>query len=282
MKLATFIAGERTRVGLVGGRGVVDLTARDPAWVTLRDILERGELSLAAAHAGAVADFNFDEVRWAPVVPQPRRLFLILLNYEEDRISQGRPKLLYPHLMARFPDTQVGHGEPLVIPKATAEFDFEGEIAVILGRGGFAIPRENAMEHVAGYACYNDCAARDYMRHTRHFTAAKAFPASAGFGPWMTTADEIASVGDLKLTTRLNGEVYQTGAADGLTYPIDELIAYLSSWTRLHAGDVIATGSPGGAGHTRVPPRWLKPGDVVQVEVAGVGVLSNPFVAQAD
>lgn len=281
MRLATFFADGIERVGLISGDGVVDLTAREPSVRSMRALLEGGAPSRLEHHASAPRDFQLKEVVFRPVVSDPRKIFLILLNYEEDRIAQERPKLQYPHLMSRFPDTQVGHEQPLVIPAATREFDFEGEIAVIIGRGGFGIPRHEAMAHVAGYACYNDCAARDFMRHTRHFTAAKGFPASAGFGPWLTTTDEAPAFADLELVTRLNGEIYQQGRGAGLTYPVEELIEYISGFTELFPGDVIATGSPGGAGHTRVPPRFLLPGDRVDVEISGLGVLANDLVAQA-
>ncbi|WP_374572207.1 fumarylacetoacetate hydrolase family protein [Phenylobacterium sp.] len=282
MRLVTYVAGGRTAVGVIKGDGVVDVAAHMPdAPKDLRGLLAGDWIARLSSLASAETDFGLSDVKFAPVVPNPEKIFLVLLNYESDRIAQGRPKLAFPHLMARFADSQVGHRQPLVIPGATQEFDFEGELAVVMGAGGWRIPVERALEHVAGYSCYNDCGARDFMRHTRHFTAGKNFPASAGFGPWLTTVDEVPDLSKATLTTRLNGEVYQTGTPADLTYPISELIAYISSFTPLYPGDVIATGSPGGAGHARTPPRFLKPGDVVEVEIDGIGLLNNPCVAEA-
>jgi 2-keto-4-pentenoate hydratase/2-oxohepta-3-ene-1,7-dioic acid hydratase in catechol pathway len=169
---------------------------------------------------------------------------------------------------------------PLARPASTQEFDYEGEIAVVIGEGGRHIPAQDALAAVAGITCYNDATPRDWMRHSRHFTAAKNFPSTAAIGPWIVTLDSLDDLAAVGIRTRLNGEQMQQGVLGDLTFSIGELVAYVSSFTRLSPGDVIATGTPSGAGYKRAPPRFLVPGDVVEVEVDGVGILSNP-VAEA-
>jgi 2-keto-4-pentenoate hydratase/2-oxohepta-3-ene-1,7-dioic acid hydratase in catechol pathway len=282
MRFASYETDDGVRTGLVEGDALIDVARHLPrAPEGLRDLMEAGLLPECMSLLGrGLADMSLDKVRFAPLVPDARKIFLILLNYEHDRIAQGRPKLTYPHLLTRFPDSLVGHGEPLIVPRATAEFDFEGELAVVIGKGGRAISQEAAMDHVAGFTCFNDCGARDFMRHTRHFTAGKNFPASAGFGPFLVTREEALALADMKIESRLNGEAFQSGSLGDLTFGIPELIAYISSFTKLYPGDVIATGTPAGAGHSRRPPRFLKPGDVVDVTVTGIGTLTNTCIAE--
>lgn len=282
MRLASFVESGNACVGLVEGDVLINVGKHLPAAPRgIRGLLEQNYLTKIEALLGkGYADADAASVTYLPVVPDAQKIFLVLLNYESDRIAQGRPKLTYPHLMTRFADSQVGHRAPLVVPKATKEFDFEGELAVVIGKSARSVTKAEAMNHVAGYACYNDCGARDFMRHTRHFTAGKNFPGSAGFGPWLTTHDEAPTPADMHLVTRLNGEVYQDACPGELTFPIDELIAYISTFTELRPGDVISTGTPAGAGQSRSPARFLRPGDVVEVEISGLGVLSNPCVAE--
>ena len=282
MRLASYVENGKVRAALVDGQSLIDVGRRlKGAPESIRLLLEQDWLSRLESLPGkGLADLSLEEATLAPVVPDAQKIFLVLLNYESDRIAQGRPKLQYPHLMTRFADSQIGHRSALVIPRATKEFDFEGELAVVIGRGGRAITKEGAMNHVAGYACYNDCGARDFMRHARHFTAGKNFPASAGFGPFLVTRQEAPEPAKMRLQTRLNGEVFQDGCPGELSFQVPELISYISTFTELRSGDVIVTGTPLGAGHSRSPPRFLRPGDVVDVEITGLGVLSNPCVAE--
>jgi len=272
MRLCSFLADGRRSYGLVVAGGVVDAGKRLPA-PSLKGALQ--DMAVFQAMKDEPADFRLEQITFLPVIPNAEKIFTVLLNYEAVRLTQGRPKLTYPHMLTRFADTQVGHNGALIAPKASNEFDFEGELAVIIGKAGRAIPREKASEHIAGYACYNDATPRDWMRHSRHFTLAKSFPATAGFGPWLATPEEIPDLTKATLTTRLNNMVMQEAELGNFTYPIDELIAYISQATELHPGDVICTGTPAGCGYKRMPPRFLKPGDEISVSIDGIGTLTN-------
>lgn len=283
MKLVTFrLKGwDNLRLGLVQGDAVMDLTARDDALADWVDVLGSPLMArVEAAGAAFKADHALTEISFAPVVPNARKVLLVVLNYESQRLAQKRPKAERPTLMPRFGDSIVGHRDVLAVPKVTREFGFEGELAVVIGRGGHYIPREKAFEHVAGYTCFNDCGARDFIAHSRTFSAGRNFPRSAAAGPWIVTPDEFVYPRPARLEVRLNGETYQSAETNDLTFPVDELIAYISSFTTLGPGDIIATGSPGGAAHTRAPPRYLRDGDVVEVAIEGLGVLTNPVVAE--
>ena len=183
-------------------------------------------------------------------------------------------------MFTRFADTQVGHRGALVKPRHSDKMDYEGELAVVIGKAGRDIDAADALAHVAGFACYQDASIRDFQGHTTQFTPGKNFPATGGFGPWLTTPDEAGPIGAQRLRTTLNGTVMQEARLGEMIFPIERLIAYLSSWTPLAPGDVIATGTPGGVGMKRVPPVWLEDGDEVVVEIDGVGTLSNPVVAE--
>lgn len=166
------------------------------------------------------------------------------------------------------------------MPAVSTMFDFEGELAIVIGKPGRAISEENALEHVAGYACYNDASVRDWQWHTRQFTPGKNFPQTGAFGPWLVTADEIPDPAVLSVTTRVNGEVLQSQPTADMIFPIPVIVAYVSQFTPLAAGDVIVTGTPGGVGAKRQPPRWLKAGDVVEIDIPGVGLLTNVVEAE--
>ncbi len=170
--------------------------------------------------------------------------------------------------------------QPIIRPRASENLDFEGELAVIVGKGGRHISKEAALQHVAGYSIYNDASVRDWQRHTTQYTPGKNFPSTGGFGPWMVTADEIPDSTKLHLTTRLNGEVVQDSGLDDLRFSIPEIISYISIFTELVPGDVIITGTPKGVGAARKPPLWMKPGDSVEVEISSIGTLRNPIVPE--
>jgi 2-keto-4-pentenoate hydratase/2-oxohepta-3-ene-1,7-dioic acid hydratase in catechol pathway len=202
------------------------------------------------------------------------------LNYLKHIIETGREVPKHPTLFTRFASAQVGHEQPLILPKASTAFDFEGELAIVIGKAGRHISKANALEHVAGYSLFNDGSIRDWQRHTLQFTAGKNFVGSGSFGPWIVTTDEISDISSLVLETRLNGEVVQREGLDDLLFKIPDLIEYISTFTELLPGDVIATGTPGGVGAFRTPPLWMKPGDVVEVEVEGIGKLKNTVNAE--
>jgi 2-keto-4-pentenoate hydratase/2-oxohepta-3-ene-1,7-dioic acid hydratase in catechol pathway len=190
----------------------------------------------------------------------------------------GRQVPDHPVVFVRFPGSLVGQGEPIIRPIASEQFDFEGELAVIVGKRARHVPRESALEYVAGYCCFMDGSIRDWQRHTPQFTAGKNFHQSGAMGPCMVTADEIPNPSVLQLTTFVNGEVMQRGQVSDLVFDIPGLIEYCSTFSELVPGDVIATGTPGGVGAARTPPIWLKAGDAVEVEIPGVGLLQSPVV----
>ena len=183
-------------------------------------------------------------------------------------------------LFARFPDSQQGHGEPLLKPRESDKFDYEGELAVIIGREGRRIPKEQAYDFIAGYSCYNDGSIRDWQRHSSQWIAGKNFVATGGFGPWMTTPDEVGDITQQTLVTRLNGREMQNSGIDLLIFDIPTLISYISTFTLLRPGDVVVTGTPGGVGFARKPPVYMKSGDICEVEISGVGTLRNPIALE--
>jgi 2-keto-4-pentenoate hydratase/2-oxohepta-3-ene-1,7-dioic acid hydratase in catechol pathway len=223
---------------------------------------------------------SLDEIVFLPVITEPTKIYCVGLNYEEHRVEANRPKTGSPTLFIRFSNSQIGHGQPLLLPSESDEFDYEGEIAIVIGRAGRRIREQDAWEHIAGYAPYNDGSVRDWQRHTSQWTSGKNFVATGGFGPWMTTRGEIADGQVLELTTRLNGEVMQHARTDQLIFSLPRLISYVSTFSPLEPGDVIVTGTPGGVGFKRVPPVFMRDGDVVEVEVGGIGTLVNPVQAE--
>jgi len=221
----------------------------------------------------ALADIHFE-----PVVPQPGKIIGIGMNYlaHTKELKRDPPKA--PSLFARFPDSIVGHDEPIVRPSLSKQFDYEGELAIIIGRTARHVRAADAFAFIAGYSCFLDGSVRDYQYRTSQFTAGKNFHRSGSFGPALVTADEIEDPGVLRLQTRVSGEVMQDGNTADLCFGIAELIEFLSGIFPLEPGDVIATGTPSGVGAAQTPPRWLVPGDVVEVEIDGIGVLRNDVV----
>jgi 2-keto-4-pentenoate hydratase/2-oxohepta-3-ene-1,7-dioic acid hydratase in catechol pathway len=276
MKLASFRLNGRGSFGVVNELGLVDLGERLAGrYPDLKALLAAGALDEARAHAGPAPDAALDAIQFLPVIPNPGKIFCIGLNYEEHRLETQRDKTEHPTVFLRVAESQVGHAQPMLCPRESTKFDYEGEIAVVLGRPGRRIAEGEAWRHVAGYSCYNEGSVRDWQRHTTQFTAGKNFAATGAFGPWMVTSDEIAPGEELTLVTRLNGEEMQRASTSMMIFPIPRLIAYCSTFAPLSPGDVIVTGTPGGVGSRRTPPVWLKPGDVVEVEVSRVGVLRN-------
>jgi len=241
----------------------------------------------SAIAAGALASLTGDGPRHAladvallPVVPNPSKVLCVGHNYESHRQETGRAKVDHPSIFTRFADTLVGAGQPIVRPHVSTSLDFEGELAVIVGRGGRAIAEERALDHVAGYACFNDASVRDWQWHTSQFTPGKNFPGTGALGPWLVTPDEAGDLAEVRVATRLNGAVVQDQPIGDMIFPVARIVAYVSSFTPLSPGDVIATGTPGGVGAKRQPPLWMKPGDRVEVSIGPLGTLSNPVVAE--
>ncbi|RJF94334.1 FAA hydrolase family protein [Oleomonas cavernae] len=276
MKLVSFVQGQRQGYGAVKDGGIVDLSARlGPDGATIKDCLAHA-LGLAAAEvARTSADLALDEVTLLPPVPVPDKILCIGVNYADHAAEMGRAPPPYPTVFTRFADTLVGHGGALVRPGNSKDFDYEGELAVVIGRTARHVRAADAMAHVAGYACFQDASVRDFQRHTSQFIPGKNFPGTGGFGPWLVTADEVADPHALTLVTRVGGVERQRGRTADMIFKIPALIAYLSSFTTLRPGDVIATGTPAGVAAGRTLPPWLIPGDSVEVEIEQIGLLRN-------
>ncbi|MEH6516346.1 MAG: fumarylacetoacetate hydrolase family protein [Halioglobus sp.] len=221
---------------------------------------------------------SLDDVTLEPPIPNSGRILCVGLNYRSHIAETGRDIPEYPLIFARYPDSLVGHNVPLVAPKLSKTFDFEGELAVVIGKEGRHIAPEDALDHVVGYSCFNDGSVRAFQRHSTQWLPGKSFWRSGSFGPYLLTADEVPDPGELHLQTRLNGKVMQDTGVDDLLFGVEDLIAYLSGVFPLQAGDVIATGTTGGVGAFRDPQIWMKAGDVVEVEISKLGTLSNSIV----
>jgi len=280
MKLVSYRAGGSASYGIWKDEGIVDLKKRmADAGESIRSILDR--LHEAATHSAAAADHAHDAVELLAPVPDPAKILCVGLNYKSHIAETGREPPAHPILFPRYPSSLVADGEDLVRPRASSDFDYEGELAFVIGRGGRHIPKADALSHVAGFACFNDGSVRDWQRHTSQFLPGKTFWRSGSFGPWLVTPDEVGAIGPLTLTTRLNGQVMQQATLDDLLFGVPDLIAYISTILPLEPGDVVATGTTGGVGLFRKPPVWMKPGDKVEVEIERVGRLVNGIVDEA-
>lgn len=275
MKLATVAIDGRATWGIVEGETFFDVGASLKArYADLKAAIGAAFAGVADAKSSAAA-ISTSKLTWLPVIPNPDKIVCVGLNYETHRKETGRAEVDHPTIFSRYANSQTGHLSPIVRPRVSTHLDFEGELAVIIGRAGRYISRADAMDHVAGYSCYNDGSIRDFQRHTHQFTPGKNFPDTGAFGPWMMTPDELGPLGELKLETRLNGQVMQEALIKQMIFDIPRQIEYCSTFTRLEPGDVIVSGTPGGVGARREPPLWMKPGDVVEIEVERLGVLRN-------
>lgn len=278
MRLVSFSLDGRATWGAVTDRGTVEapesLRAKAP--------------TLASALDGHYREGPWDgpaidpsRMRAMPVVPAPEKILCVGVNYVAHRVETGRSESLYPTLFTRFASTLTPHGAAIVRPRASTQLDFEGEMAVVIGRRGRHVPPERALEHVGGYTCFNDASLRDWQRHTTQFTPGKNFVATGGIGPWVTTADELPDPARSEVSLAVNGVEMQRSTTDLLIFDVPALIAYISTFTELAPGDVIATGTPGGVGWKRDPQVFLRAGDVVEVTVRGVGTLRNSVEDEA-
>ncbi|MGG5817181.1 fumarylacetoacetate hydrolase family protein [Falsiroseomonas sp. HW251] len=279
MRLLTFRRADGSLApGAIVPGGVADLGKRLGV-ASLRALLASGRLD--EAKRLDTADLPLEGLSFAPVIPDPDKIICVGLNYRDHVAETGRTVTEKPALFARFAGSQVGHGQPMIRPHASVEFDYEGELAVIIGKAGRHIAASDALKHVAGYACYNEGSIRDWQRHTSQFLAGKTFAGTGAFGPWMVTSDEIPDPSTLTLETRVNGQVVQHTTTDLMITPVPQIIEYVSTVLPLLPGDVIVSGTPGGVGAKRNPPLWLKPGDVTEVEISRIGLLRNPVEQEA-
>ncbi|CEJ14360.1 fumarylacetoacetate hydrolase family protein [Phreatobacter sp. AB_2022a] len=285
MKLASYRHGGADRFGAVVGTGIVDLGARLKDFATLRDAIAAGAAArLRAVAETASADHALAEVELQIPVTAPEKIWCIGVNYADRNAEykDGSQPQSYPSLFCRTPSSLVGHGVPLERPKVSRQLDYEGEIVMVIGRGGRHIRREDALGHIFGFSLCNEGSVRDWLHHAKfNVTQGKNFDRSGSIGPWIVTSDEFDLAKPLELTTRVNGEIRQHDNTGRLMFPFDALIAYLSTFATLKPGDMIVTGTPTGAGVRFDPPRWLVPGDVVEVEVPGIGTLRNGVVDEA-
>ncbi|MFC7476831.1 fumarylacetoacetate hydrolase family protein [Dankookia sp. GCM10030260] len=279
MRIASYATAQGASFGIVTADGIVDLGRRTP-FADVSAVLAAGALPELARHAAAAPDFALAEVTLLPAVPSPlRKVLCVGLNYQAHVAeSAGREVPEHPRIFARLADTIIAHGAPLWRPVNSTHFDYEGELAVVIGKPGRRIPAARALDHVAAYTIFNDGSLRDYQKHS--VTAGKNFPHTGPLGPWLVTADAIPDPAALTLETRVNGEGRQHTSTADMILSVPQLIEYVSAFTPLAPGDVIATGTPDGVAHARKPPPWLVPGDVVEIEISGIGILRNPVVAE--
>lgn len=314
MKLATILqAGEQRLVAVVGDtfvdleraaaslhRSTGDVAAAQTAAATVPSdvllFLELGEPAIAAAkkavdhaaklnEADARADLivsDLDEQRLLPPVPRPPKIICVARNYGEHAKEAGFEMSEIPILFARFAETLVAPGKPVAVPTVCDEFDWEGELAVIIGKGGRAISKKNAMDHVAGYSLFNDVTVRPFQFRVAQYTAGKNFSHSGPFGPYLVLKDEIPDPGNLELSLTINGETKQAANTGDMFFDVATIIEHISEFVALEPGDVIPMGTPAGVGFKRNPPEFLVPGDVVEVHIPELGTLSNPVVAEKD
>ena len=281
MKLASFSAAGRDTYGAVVEGGVVDLGRRlGDRYPTLRAAIAGDALArLAGEVTAAKPDFSLAQMTLLPPITDPDKIICAGRNYRAHAAEAGGAPPENPQVFLRLVNTLVAHGQPMVCPKISGDFDYEGELALIIGKPGRHIAKADALSHIFGYTLFNDGSIRD-IQFKHSIAAGKNFHQTGGFGPWIVTADEIPDPTRLHLATRLNGHEVQHTGIDDLIFDIPTLISYCSDWTPMVAGDVISTGTPEGVGFARKPPLWMKPGDVVEVEIGGIGVLRNPIVAE--
>tara|TARA_R110002020_G_scaffold20374_75_gene69819 strand:- start:3886 stop:4764 length:879 start_codon:yes stop_codon:yes gene_type:complete len=283
-RIAAFSADGQDRYGLVRPHGIVDLSAR-MSYPTLREAVEAGVLTAMAEKGAALpADFAEDEIVYRIPIPAPEKIICVGVNFPDRNAEykDGKEAPPNPSLFPRFPRSFVGHDQPLVRPTVSAQLDYEGEIVVVIGKPGRHIAEADALDHIAALSLCNEGSVRDWLRHAKfNVTQGKNFDASGAIGPWLVPYEDESQIADIALTTRVNGEVRQQDRTGRMIFSFRKLIAYISTFTTLVPGDIIVTGTPTGAGARFDPPRWLVPGDVIEVEAEGIGLLRNGVVDEA-
>ncbi|AXV16421.1 2-hydroxyhepta-2,4-diene-1,7-dioate isomerase [Neorhizobium sp. SOG26] len=281
-RLVSYSRDGKSGYGLLLETGIVDLSIRHREWPTLREVIEAGALKRLVDEAqGLPADFAEAEITYEIPIPAPEKIICVGVNFpdrnEEYKDGQAAPP--NPSLFVRFPRSFTGHGQPLIRPPESKQLDYEGEIAIVIGKGGRRIPEANALSHIAALTLCNEGTIRDWVRHAKfNVTQGKNFDSSASMGPWLIPYEDEAQLADVSLETRVNGEIRQRDRTSRMIFSFRKIINYISTFTTLVPGDVIVCGTPTGAGARFDPPIWLKPGDVVEVEAEGIGVLRNGVV----
>jgi 2-keto-4-pentenoate hydratase/2-oxohepta-3-ene-1,7-dioic acid hydratase in catechol pathway len=280
MKIVSYRHGGVDSFGAVKGDGIVDLR-QYCEHSSLKELIGADGMPLVRERlAEASVDVKLADCILLPVIPDPDKIICVGLNYREHVAESGFKVQEKPTLFSRYPASQVGHDQPILKPAESEMLDYEGEMAMVIGKGGRRIPEAEAMNHVVGYSCYNDASVRDWQKHTTQFLPGKNFEATGAFGPWLVTSDEIADPEKLMLRTRLNGVEVQCASTADMIVPMAAQIAYISTFITLVPGDVIVTGTPGGVGLRRDPPLFIFPGDVVEVEIDQIGILRNRIMSE--
>ncbi len=278
MKFVSFTRNDNDGFGIISDDKITDLTGKIGGAKTLRQLIENDAIKEACAYAtNNAADIDSADVTFLPVIPNPGKIICVGLNYHDHVNETGRTVEENPCIFHRYPDSQIGHQQPMIRPIVSDEFDYEAEMAIIMGGGGRHIAPEDALQHIVGYSCYNEGTIRDWQRHTRQFGMGKNFMHTGAFGPWMVSADEIPDHTKMSLVMRLNGKEMQRADLTQLIFDVPTLISYVSKALPWHPGDVLVTGPPGGVGFKRDPAIFMKPGDVAEVEISMIGTLTNPI-----
>lgn len=281
-RFATFSHKGKSQYGAVTDKGIVPLSAQFPDWPTLREVIEANGLkTLAEAAARGSASIPLTEITYEIPVPNPEKLICVGVNFPDrnEEYKDGKEAPPNPSLFIRFPRSFVGHDVPLVRPPESPQLDYEGEIVIVIGKGGRRIPEADALDHIAALTLCNEGTIRDWVRHAKfNVTQGKNFDNTGSIGPWLVPYEDESQLADVALITRVNGEVRQKDRTSRMIFSFRKIINYISTFTTLVPGDVIVTGTPTGAGARFDPPTWLKPGDVVEVEAEGIGILRNGIV----
>jgi 2-keto-4-pentenoate hydratase/2-oxohepta-3-ene-1,7-dioic acid hydratase in catechol pathway len=285
MRFRSFRRGDQTGLAIVRTTQLIGMMSDEPRFPgELYDLIVAGPAALAEAYSALERGHEIDPtaIRCLPVLPKPPKIVCVGLNYRDHAAESGFVPPPYPTLFARFSTSLIGHEEPLVRPKVSQALDFEGELAVIVGRRGRQITQDEALDYVAGYSIFNDGSIRDYQHKTPQWTVGKNFDGTGAFGPDFVSADELPAGGSgLRIETRLNGETVQSSTTAAMIFDVKSLIAIISEALTLEPGDVIVSGTPSGVGHARSPRLYMKPGDVCEVEIEGLGILRNAVVDEA-
>ena len=280
MKLVSYLLDDGVHYGAVKGGKVVDFNTRLPYANFVSFIAAGAKEQAQKLLDREEGDYAYDRLTLLPVVPNPGKIICIGINYEDHRVEAGRDRTDNPMVFARFAESQTAHRGPIKrAPKVSTQLDYEAELLVVMGRRAPRYTaRKDALKYVFGYSCYNEACHRDWQFHTRQLTPGKNFESTGASGPWIVTADEIPDPQTLKLQMRLNGKTMQDAHTSQMVWPIEVLIEYITSWLPLNPGDLIVSGTPGGVGFKRTPPVFMKPGDIAEVEIEKIGILSNPIV----
>lgn len=290
MKLVTFVHNKALRLGALcvrnGRQVIVDLQQAEPRLpADILAFLRLGEEARRIAETAVARTTNgiaLEEVQLKAPIPNPGKIICIGLNYRDHAAETGQPIPEYPTVFSKYANAVIGPEEPIVLPRVSQRVDYEGELGVVIGRRGRYIPETRALDYVAGYLPCNDVSARDFQKRTSQWTIGKTFDTFAPMGPALVTADEVPDPHTLDIRVYVSGELMQSSNTRNLIFSVPYLVAYLSQVMTLEPGDIILTGTPGGVGDVRTPPRYLQPGDEVRIEIAQLGVLRNPVIAEAE